>query len=54
MKAWAGNVQNGQIILNLCDGKVATFKFVEHGRVKDIKEAGGGISGHLDTKTPVD
>ena len=34
-----------QIILNLCDGKVATFKFVEHGRVKDIKNEGDQVPG---------
>ena len=37
MKVWAGKVRNGQIILNLCDGKVATFKLIEHGRVKAIQ-----------------
>lgn len=41
LKTWIGNIRNGQIVLNVCDGKIVSYKLIESGNVKDLERLQG-------------
>lgn len=36
LKTWIHDIHNGQIILNICDGQIVSYRLIESGNVKEL------------------